>query len=178
MWPFLYFAGDRLSGAELTAARLDGDLFEVGEAYMPADAVETRDLRAASLRRVVGDTRAATHASAAWVHGALSEPPLVHSVQRASDRRARLPIDVRVHVRDLVVPPTDLESIGGVLVTTPVRTVVDIARIGDDTVLDALLTWRPELLDAALRWLAASGPVHHKRAALSALRARQDVVTR
>ena len=39
--PFLYFADDRLSRAELSAACLDGDLVELGEAYIPADAVET-----------------------------------------------------------------------------------------------------------------------------------------
>lgn len=65
MWPFLYFAGDRLSTAELTAARLDGDVVEIGEAFMPADAVETRELRAASLRSFVRDTLAVTHESAA-----------------------------------------------------------------------------------------------------------------
>ena len=40
--PFLYFADDRLSLAELSAAWLDGDLVELGEAYIPADAVETQ----------------------------------------------------------------------------------------------------------------------------------------
>ena len=30
MWPFLYFADDRLSTAELASARLDGDVVEVG----------------------------------------------------------------------------------------------------------------------------------------------------
>ena len=48
--PFLYFADERLSPAELSAARLDGHLVELGEAYIPADAVETRGLRAGSLR--------------------------------------------------------------------------------------------------------------------------------
>ena len=44
--PFLYQIDDRLSLAELTAARLDGHLVELGEAYIPADAVETLGLRA------------------------------------------------------------------------------------------------------------------------------------
>jgi hypothetical protein len=47
--PFLYFADDRLSSAELTAACLDGHLVSLGDAYMPADAVETRALGAGSL---------------------------------------------------------------------------------------------------------------------------------
>ena len=61
-WPFLYFAGDRLSLAELACARLDGDVVEIGDAYMPADAVETMrhvfpSLLGVSLsRRMRGDT--------------------------------------------------------------------------------------------------------------------------
>src|SRR5688572_32502849 len=90
--PFLYFADDRLSLAELTAARLDGDVVELGDAYIPADAVETRGLRAGSLTALLGDTLAATHLSAAWVHGALPDPPARHTVQRAvARRRHRLP---------------------------------------------------------------------------------------
>ena len=86
--PFLYFADDRLSLAELSAACLDGDLVELGEAYIPADAVETRGLRAGSLRELLGDSLAATHLSAAWIHGALGEPPVRHTVQRAVPRTA------------------------------------------------------------------------------------------
>ena len=59
-WPFLYFADDRLSTAELASARLDGDVVEVGEAYMPADAVETRELRAASLRPMISPNSLST----------------------------------------------------------------------------------------------------------------------
>ncbi len=71
-WPFLYFPGDRLSRTELSAARLDGHVVEVGEAYMPADAVETRELRAGSARPWLSAALALTHESAAWVHGALA----------------------------------------------------------------------------------------------------------
>jgi hypothetical protein len=62
--PFLYFAGERLTACELSAARLDGDVVDVGEAFMPADAVETRELRAASLRSLLGDHLAATRFTA------------------------------------------------------------------------------------------------------------------
>ncbi|UUT35391.1 hypothetical protein [Microbacterium elymi] len=47
--PYLYFVGERLSQAELSAACLDGHLVELGDGYMPADAVETVALRAGSL---------------------------------------------------------------------------------------------------------------------------------
>ena len=88
--PFLYFTDDRLSGAELTAACLDGDLVALGDAYIPADAVETAALRAGSLTPILGDTLAATHLTAAWIHGGLPLPPARHTVQRAVPRRLHL----------------------------------------------------------------------------------------
>ena len=183
MWPFLYFADDRLSTAELTAARLDGDLVEVGEAFMPADAVETRELRAASFRSIGGPERAVTHASAAWVHGAIPDPPLIHTLQRAGRRRAAFPVDARIRVRDVALPAGDVELISGVAVTTPVRTLVDLVRdavVGGSPrhLVDDILAWRPDLLTDAVIWIDAAGPIHHKRAAAAELRRRQEDVTR
>ena len=183
MWPFLYFSDDRLSTAELTAARLDGDLVEIGDAFMPADAVETRELRAATFLTLAGTQRAVTHASAAWVHGAIPEPPLIHSLQRAGLRRASFPVDARIRFRDVALPPDDVMRISGVAVTTPVRTLVDVVRdavsgAAPASLVDAVLAWRPDLLDAAVDWLDLAGPVHHKRAAAAELRRRQEEVTR
>src|SRR3546814_4417455 len=56
--PFLYFAGSRLSQAELSAACLDGDLVPLGDGFVPADLIETTALRAASLRPVLEIGRA------------------------------------------------------------------------------------------------------------------------
>ena len=130
--PFLYFIDDRLSLAELMAARLDGDVVVLGDAYIPADAVETRALRAGSLTGLLGDTLAATHLTAAWVHGVLSEPPSPHTVQRAVPRRLHHVPSRHLVYRDLAVDPADLVSIGGIRVTTPVRTLEDLCRVGDD----------------------------------------------
>src|SRR6478609_127580 len=127
--PFLYFAEDRLSQAELSAACLDGDLVELGEAYIPADAVETRGLRAGSLSGILGDVLAATHLSATWIHGALPAPPARHTVQRAVARRLHHIPDRRLVYRDLAVDPADLQLVSGVLVTSPVRTLADLSRV-------------------------------------------------
>ena len=170
--PFLYFVDDRLSLAELSAARLDGDVVELGDAYIPADAVETRALRAGSLTGLLGDTLAATHLTSAWVHGALPYPPALHTVQRAVPRRLhRVPVRHLVY-RDLAVAPEDLETVGGVQVTTPTRTLADLCRIGDDDHTRAarlLADRRPELIDAAAASLHR-GALPHKRAALTLLR--------
>ena len=179
--PFVYFAGQRLSGAELAAARLDGDLVEVGEGYMPADAVETADLRAASLAPLVGRTLAATHLSAAWVHGALDAPPARHRVQRFVARRLSPPTDVRVRYSDVRLDAGDADVICGVAVTSPARTLADLARSRDDAHRDAavrLMAIAPELREAALAWLAAAGPVPDKRPAAVFLRGHIPPIAR
>lgn len=167
--PFLYFADDRLSPAELSAARLDGHLVELGDAYIPADAVETAALRAGSLGETLGDTLAATHLSAAWIHGALPDPPVRHTVQRAVARRLHHVMGVRLIYRDTAVAPEDLQVVGGFLVTTPERTVADLARVGDLAHQRAMRLMEAELpgiAEAAAAWLERHGPVPHKRDAL------------
>jgi hypothetical protein len=170
--PFLYYVGDRLSLAELTAARLDGDVVELGDAYIPADAVETRALRAGSLAALLGDTLAATHLTAAWVHGALPSPPARHTVQRAVARRLhRMPSRHLVY-RDLAVDPADLALIGGVRVTTPLRTLIDLARVDDDDHGRAARLVADDdtgLVAAAIERLEG-GALPHKRAAVALLR--------
>ncbi|MFE5409732.1 hypothetical protein [Microbacterium sp. NPDC056569] len=182
--PFLYFADERLSRAELTAACLDGDLVALGDAYIPADAVETPALRAGSLAEILGDTLAATHLSAAWVHGGLPLPPSRHTVQRAVSRRLHVVPDRRVVYRDLQVAADDLQLVGGVLVTTPERTLADLARAGDDEHTEAARLLAEADTDAAVRAIARleAGALPHKRSALACLRAivadLQEDVTR
>ncbi|WP_194398384.1 type IV toxin-antitoxin system AbiEi family antitoxin [Microbacterium atlanticum] len=181
--PFLYFTDDRLSRAELTAACLDGDLVALGEAYIPADAIETAALRAGSLSPMLGDRLAATHLTAAWIHGALPTPPVRHTVQRAVARRLHLVTDRRLVYRDLAVTPDDLQRVGGVFVTTPERTLADLARIGDEQHEEAarlLAEAVPGLVAAAVGRLQA-GSLPYKRAALAVLQriaAAQEDVTR
>jgi hypothetical protein len=170
--PFLYFAGDRLSPAELSAARLDGHLVELGDAYIPADAVETRALRAGSLAEILGVTLAATHLSAAWIHGGLHDPPARHTVQRAVSRRLHHVIGRRVVYRDLCVDPVDLLLIGGVRVTSATRTLADLARIPDEQHAKAarhLADAIPGLRAQAIGWLESHGALPNKRSALALL---------
>ncbi|MBB6391896.1 type IV toxin-antitoxin system AbiEi family antitoxin [Microbacterium thalassium] len=184
--PFLYFADDRLSGSELASARLDGLVVELGEAYIPADAVETAALRAGSLARLVGDLLAASHLSAAWIHGALDEPPARHSVQRAVAHRIHVSFGRRFVYRDPAIPAEDLAVVGGVRVTTPVRTLVDLARTPDAAHADGaarMARLAPGLVGEALDRLGSAGPFPRKRDAMALLRrlagaGAQDDVTR
>lgn len=127
-WPLIYLPGERLSVAELSAARLDGDLVEIGEGYMPADAVESTATRAASLRSICGSRLVVGSWSAAWVYGALPEPPSRHSVMRGAAHRVGNLIDRRAIFHDVGVEDRDVSDVEGVLVTSPLRTVIDVAR--------------------------------------------------
>jgi hypothetical protein len=184
--PFLYFPGDRFSPAELTAACLDGHLVGLGEGYVPADLVETVVLRAASLAAILGDTLAATHESAAWVLGVLDDPPARHTVQRAVDRRIHHVLDRRLVYRDSLIEPDDLLLSAGVLVSTPARTLADLARSGDAASNELAISWTQRdhrVASEALDWLARHRGVPRKVAARRILtRARkpeaQEDVTR
>jgi hypothetical protein len=181
--PFLYFADDRLSRAELSAACLDGDLVELGDAYIPADAVETTALRAGSLSGILSETLAATHLTAAWIHGALPDPPARHTVQRAVSRRRKHIPEYRMIYRDLAVDPSDLQRIGGVWVTTPTRTLADLSRVDDEAHARAALLLAGTgfgLADSAMGWLEAHAGLPHRHAGLARLKrlADQDDVTR
>ena len=155
--PFLYFPGERLSLTELTAACLDGLLTPIGEGFMPADAVETAWMRARSLAPLLGERWAAVRASAAWVHGGLSLEPARHHVQRASAERLRPVRSAVVISHDVRVPPADVVTIAGVQVTSPARTLVDLARSADADDLAAASSWgaaNPELVASARAWIS------------------------
>lgn len=116
-----------LSGPELHAAVLDGDLVPLGLGWAPADAIETAGMRAASLRPALGDALAAIGLTAAWVHGAIDDPPAPLTAQRALAHGRRRPSTHAVHVRDALLPEPDQEWRGGVRVSTAARTLVDLA---------------------------------------------------
>jgi hypothetical protein len=127
-WPLIYLPGERLSVAELSAARLDGDVVEIGEGYMPADAIESTATRAASLRSICGTRLVAGSWSAAWIYGALTEPPSRHTVMRGSAHRIGNLIDRRAIFHDVGIEEPDVTEVAGVLVTSPLRTLIDVAR--------------------------------------------------
>lgn len=116
-----------LPWAELQAARLDGELYNLGEAFCPIDQLETPAHRALAAigqrsRRLIAEL-----GTAAWVWGAAPEPTLFRfAVTPAA--RARLAPDQHVAVREIVYADGDLVGLDGVLVTTPLRTAVDLAR--------------------------------------------------
>lgn len=124
---FLYLPGGRLSGAELSAARIDGHVFDIGDAYVPADLVESADVRASAIAPLVRAGTAASGPTAAWIHGAGDSPPAVHHVKRSVDRRLRPHTSSRLVFHDTLLPASDWQLIGGIAVSTPTRTMIDLA---------------------------------------------------
>lgn len=120
------------SHAELTAARLDGHVVELGDAYLPADRIETTGLRASSLAALLPRLGGAAlaGASAAWVHGAGDAAPLPHEVQRIGRRRIRIPPTPLLVLHDVPAGEADVVHVDGVPVVSPERTLLDLLRRG------------------------------------------------
>lgn len=128
MHPALLFVpGERLSLSELSAARLDGHVVEIGDAYIPADLLESADVRASAIAGLVRRGTAAAGPTAAWIHGAGDAPPAVHHVQRASQRRLRPQPSRRVVFHDSALGASDVVHLGGIDVASPLRTMLDLA---------------------------------------------------
>ncbi|MCU1544587.1 MAG: hypothetical protein JWM50_2452 [Microbacteriaceae bacterium] len=120
-------AGD-LPLAELHAARLDGELVALDEAFAPIDTAEGPAARAAALARAWSPRLIAEQRTAAWIWGALADAPARHQLCSSVQARARPPTPLRSTVREVVIDPDEVSSVAGLRVTTPLRTVTDLAR--------------------------------------------------
>ncbi|GAT73203.1 hypothetical protein [Microbacterium hydrocarbonoxydans] len=171
---FLYLPGDRLTQPELCAARLDGHVVELGEAYIPADLVEGAALRAAAVAALILPGSAASGPTAAWIHGAGDAPPTPHHARRAVPQRIRPRPHRRLVFHDTPVPASDVTLLGGVAVTTPLRTMIDLAlgQHRDPTLLPwarSLAAARPGLAEEALHVLRSLTRVPGTRAGVAVL---------
>lgn len=174
MSPFLFFADERLSLAELTAACLDGCLVALGEGFVPADAVETPWMRARSLSPLLGGRWAAVRASAAWIHGQVPLEPTCHHAQRVGAARRGVRPTARAHFHDVRLEGADIVSIAGVHVSTPTRTLVDLARSAEPSEVQIATAWAredPGMAAAAREWLATHPRFPYGRRAGVVLRA-------
>jgi hypothetical protein len=133
-------AGD-LPLAELCAAKLDGELVGIDEAYAPIDAHSGPLERAWAAGRFWPQRLIAERATAAWIWGAVPDPPARHQLCASKDARARASVPARSAVREVVIAADEHVSLGTVRVTTPLRTVVDLARFAepfDDAEVEAV----------------------------------------
>jgi hypothetical protein len=167
--PFLYFPGERLSLAELTAACLDGVLVAIGAGYMPADAAETGWMRARSLAPLTGPRLALVRRSAGWVHGGVLVEPSPHHLQRSGERRVRVTHDVRVIYHDVRLDPSDTMEVAGLAVATPTRALADLARLDEPPLAHTWACSDPDLAERARAWIRERPRIPYGRRALDLL---------
>jgi len=123
----LVLSDSDLPWAELQAARLDGEIYNLGDAFCPIGELEAPRHRARAAigrrsRRLIAEL-----GTAAWIWGAAPQPTRLQFAV-APDARARLSPGQHVTVREIVFAPTDLVELDGVTVTTPARTAIELAR--------------------------------------------------
>lgn len=118
-----------LPTAELSALRLDGEAYALDGCLVPVDSPDLPSVRAAVVAARFSTRYIACGPTAAWLHGALDEPPATHELCVPLAHRLARPLtgsDVRV--REMTVAADELVSVGPIAVTDPGRTVIDLAR--------------------------------------------------
>jgi hypothetical protein len=123
-------ADDDLSAAELHAARLDGEVYDLGGAFcligeLEGPAHRARAVLAGRSSRLIVELRTA---SWVWGVGRLPERP---EFAVMPDARARLGPGEYASVREIVYAPEDVVDFGGARATSPLRTIIDLARHPD-----------------------------------------------
>jgi len=121
-----------LPACELRSLVLDGEVFVVDDGVSPIDEVPGPRLRAIALGRTLAERLIVEQYSAAWVWGALFTPPLKHQVCADIAARSRPTPALRLDVREVVIDDSDLRRVGGIRVTSPRRTAIDLARFAPD----------------------------------------------
>lgn len=142
-----------LPAAELAALRLDGSLYPLAGAWRPVDLPETRDARAGAAATLLAPPFVADRLTAAWVHGAADRPP--DPIQCCVPVSERGPLGPPGSVvRELKLRDGDLQRIGALRLTTPMRTAADLLRSAtwDDATRSAVrrLVGRPDCAPAAV----------------------------
>lgn len=161
--------------AELSAARLDGEVYAVDDGYSPIDVPSGPFERAASIAAYCQGRLMAEQRTAAWIWGALSVPPARHELCASLGARARPAFPIRTLVREVVIDPAEFVLVAGIAVTTPLRTIVDIARFSaqfgqaEHDMVRALSTAFGISLDRCRREMDARTNLPNKRSALQRL---------
>jgi hypothetical protein len=118
--------------AELAAARLDGELYSIGSAFSPIDEVETPVHRARALRAGTNSRIIAEQSCAAWVWGALATLPSHLEYCVAIGARVAHSNSSWFSIREVVIDDAEIVDVDGMLVTSPLRTAVDLARWSEE----------------------------------------------
>lgn len=168
-------SADDLPDAELRAARLDGELFELGGAWCQLGELEgpahrARAALAGRSARLIADL-----GTAAWIWSAAPLPP-TPTFAVLPDARARVSPAGNARVREAVLAAEDVVDVSGAghRATSPLRTLVDLARSDEGVERETasrLLAIGGLGLDDALALLHARPGIPSKKTAADRLRA-------
>lgn len=179
-YPDMYSPGKPFAWPELQSLAADGVLSQFHQhGFTLPDAPATPQLRArAAASAVPSSVRqrvVAGRMTAAWIYGCAAEPERLALLVDAKRRISSLRNTRGCTLHEVRLGPFDVVSLGGLMVSSPLRTAVDIAlHVDTHRALPALegLLARPQK-DVRLRLLVlaieASPRVPHKRAALAKL---------
>jgi hypothetical protein len=117
-----------LPEAELQAARLDGEVFRVGDCFCPIDQVELRVHRALALSTQYSRRLIAEQHTAAWVYGLLNATPLRFEFCVSDRARSRAVNPRQASIREVAIDEDEVVIYAGLRVTSPLRTVTDLSR--------------------------------------------------
>ena len=118
---------DDLPLAELCGARLDGEVYALGDSWCPVDEADGPVARALAAGLLVPGRAIAERMTAAWVYGLAPEPHRHHFCVDLG-ARTHVPPSPRLQLREVRCRPDETLVIAGLRVTTPLRTVIDLAR--------------------------------------------------
>ena len=121
-----------LPAAELSAARLDGELFSIADRFTPVDLPESATSRAQALAQELSARMIVEMRSAAWVLGATAVVPVNPEFCSRAEARAKPAAIRRLAVREVVIEDDEILCLGGVRVTSPLRTASDLIRSSPD----------------------------------------------
>jgi hypothetical protein len=165
---------------ELRALVLDGEAYRVDDCVAPVDEIDGPAQRAAALAAELPPRLIAEQHSAAWIWGAQPHPPGRHEVCADITARTRPAVGAVLSVREVVLLHEDTSLLAGLLVTTPMRTAIDLARFvptWDDSeaeVVRALLSLAGVGVVDCARVMNRKRNLPNKRIALERLAASQS----
>jgi hypothetical protein len=174
---------DDLPLAELCAARIDGDLFAIDEAWAPIDEPDLPSLRAAVVALRVSRSLIIERLSAAWVHDAVDRPPRTAQFCVPHGSRIATIVDRRVAIREVVLTDDEFFELGGVRCTTPARTAFDLLReasladADSERIVTRLIAARPRLEDQIRERFDRARRMPHRARALVRLDHAVEAVT-
>lgn len=182
----LYSPGSMFTWPELQAMASDGVLVQLYQrGYLPPGTRATPQLRARAaavlIRPAIRQRVVAGRMTAAWIFGCAAEPDRLALLVDANRRISSLRSTRGCTFHEVRLGPFDVVSLGGLMVSSPLRTAVDVAvHVEAERAVPALraLLGKPELgLQLRLLRLAveATPRMPHKRAALAKLEYLQAV---